>query len=269
VTEPAAKEPPPTLVERLTRNPWLLGGAFVASALLGAALFAAIQALVPGMSDRARTEAIVREYILAHGEILPEAMDRLDQRQIAERAKVMEQAPRYIAAHRAMIFDPYEGALQGNPRGDITVAAYLDYNCGYCRASLPAIAELVAKDSNVRIVYREFPVLGPDSVTAARWALAAAEQGKFIEFHKALYAGRPDAAGIAKAAGAAGLDTGLAKRALAAPRVQAEIEKNLKVASQLGSGGATPFWVVGDKVISGLVDYERLAAAVAAARARK
>jgi protein-disulfide isomerase len=258
------------MLDRLTKNPWALGGAFLLSALLGAGLFAAIQSMVPAMqTDRAATEAVVRDYILAHGEILPEAMQRLEQRQMAERAKTMSAAPKYVAANRAKILDPYAGALQGNPKGDVTIAAYLDYNCGYCRASLPALAELVAKDPNVRIVYREFPVLGQSSVTAARWALAAAEQGKFMEFHKALYADGPDEAGLAKAAAKAGLDTALAKKTIAAPRVQAEIEKNLKIAMDLGSGGATPFWVVGDQVVAGLVDYDRLAAAVAAARKGK
>lgn len=247
------------MLERLAKNPWALGGAFIASALLGAGLFAAIQGIIPGIGDRARTEAIVREYILAHGEILPEAMERLDQRQAAERTK----------ANRAKIVEPFPGAVMGNPQGDVTVAAWLDYNCGYCRASLPAIAELLKRDPKVRVVYREFPVLGPDSVTAARWALAAAEQGKFAEFHKALYAGRPDAAGLAKAADAAGVDVAQLRRTIGEPRIQAEIEKNLKTAADLGSNGGTPFWVVGDKVIAGLVNYEQLAAAVALARARK
>ena len=259
------------MIERLARSPALLAAAFLVSALLGAGLFAAIQAMVPGASpDKARVEALVRDYILNHGELLPEAMNRLEERQIAERKRIMAEAPKFVAAHRAMIADPYKGAEQGNPRGDVTVAAYLDYNCGYCRASLPAIAELVKRDPNVRIVYREYPVLTPESEVAARWALAAAEQGKFMAFHEALYAaGRVDSDTIAAAARGAGVDSRVADGVIKAERVTQEIEKNRKVAGELGSASATPFWVVGDHVIAGLVDYDRLAAAVDAARKGK
>ncbi|MBO9714401.1 DsbA family protein [Sphingomonas sp.] len=259
------------MLERLAKSPLLLGAAFLLSALLGAGLYAGIQAAVPGANpDKAKIEAVVRAYILEHGEILPEAMDKLQARQLAERQKALGEAPKYIAAHKAQIVDPYAGATQGNPKGDVTVAAYLDYNCGYCRASLPAIAELVKRDPNVRIVYREYPVLAEESVTAARWALAAAEQGKFLAYHTAVYAGgRTDEASLEQAAAGAGVDLAKAKTAANSTRVSQEIKKNLDTAAALGTSGATPFWVVGNQVISGLVDYERLAAAVAAARAGK
>jgi protein-disulfide isomerase len=176
-------------MERLSKSPLLLGAAFLVSALLGAALFALIQSWIPAAgADKARTEAMVREYILDHGEIIPEAMQRARDKEMAKA----------IVPLRPSIVEPYSGAFQGDAKGDVTVAAYLDYNCGYCRASLPAIAELVKRDPKVRVVYREFPVLADTSVVAARWALAAAEQGKFLPFHTALYAGgRTDPASIA------------------------------------------------------------------------
>ena len=256
------------MLDRLAKSPLLLGAAFLVAALVGAGAFAGIQVLLPSASgDRAKTEAVIHDYILAHGELLPEAMSRLEARQTAERNKA---AVGVIAANKAKIVDPYSGAFQGNPRGDVTVAAYLDYNCGYCRASLPALAELVQRDPKVRIVYREFPVLAESSVTAARWALAAAEQGKFMAFHKALYAaGRSDDAAIAAAAAAAQLDRALAVTTVKQARIGAEIDKNHRVAEALGSSGATPFWVIGDQVISGMIDYDRLAAAVASARKGK
>jgi protein-disulfide isomerase len=256
-----AEEEEKLMLDRLTKSPLLLGAAFIVSALLGAGAFALIQSVIPSTGgDRAKTEAMIHDYILDHGELLPEAMDRL----------ATKSASKAVAANRAGIVDPYPGAFQGNPKGDVTVAAYLDYNCGYCRASLPAIAQLVARDPNVRIVYREFPVLADSSVTGARWALAAAEQGKFLAFHKALYAaGRSDDASIAAAAAAAQLDQALAAKTIQEPRVTAEITKNHKIAEQLGSSGATPFWVVGDKVIQGMLDYDKLAAAVAQARKGK
>lgn len=255
----------------MAKNPLLLGAAFLCAALLGAGLFMLVQRVIPGANpDKVRFEAMMHDYILDHGELLPEAMDRVEQKRIAERDKTMNEAPKYVAAHRADIANPYSGAMQGNPQGNVTVSAFLDYNCGYCRASLPAIAELVKRDPNVRIVYREFPVLANSSVIAARWALAAAEQGKFLAFHHSMYgAGHVDDDSIATAATVAGLDKKVAEQTIEAPRVQQEIEKNRATATALGSSNATPFWVVGDKVLSGMLTYDQLAAAVAEARKGK
>lgn len=209
-----------------------------------------------GTGDRAATEAVVRDYILANPEILPEAMRRL---QAKESGKA-------VAANRSAIVEPFPGAIAGNPKGDVSVVAYLDYACGFCRASLPAITGLVASDPNVRIVYRELPILSPDSRTAAQWALAAALQNKFKPFHDALYAsGRVDADTIRQAAATAGLDIAAAEAAIQSPQVVAEIERNLKTAGTLGFTG-TPSWVVGDQVLSGAQTLPALQTAVADAR---
>jgi protein-disulfide isomerase len=175
------------MTERLLRSPLALAGAMLASALLGAGVFALLQAGCRGSPGRA-----IRGYLLEHPEILPEAMDRLQAREAQRYEKVQQGAQKAVPQHLAQLQMPYAGAWAGNPQGDVTVVAFMDYACGYCRASLPGIDELLAKDPNVRVVYREFPVLGPESVVAARWALAAAEQGKFRAFHDALYAaGQP------------------------------------------------------------------------------
>lgn len=212
-----------------------------------------------GTGDRAATETVVRDYILANPEILPEAMRRL---QAKESGKA-------VAANRDAIVEPFPGAIAGNPRGDVSVVAYLDYACGFCRASLPAITGLIASDPNVRIVYRELPILSPDSRTAAEWALAAALQNKFKPFHDALYAsGRVDADTIRQAATTAGLDIAAAEAAIRSPQVVAEIERNLKTAGTLGFTG-TPSWVVGDQVLSGAQTLPSLQTAVADARKAK
>ena len=212
-----------------------------------------------GSSDRAATETVVRDYILANPEILPEAMRRL---QAKESGKA-------VAANRDAIVEPFPGAIAGNPKGDVSVVAYLDYACGFCRASLPAITGLIASDPNVRIVYRELPILSPDSRTAAEWALAAALQNKFKPFHDALYAsGRVDSDTIREAATTAGLDIAAAEAAIRSPQVAAEIERNLKTAGTLGFTG-TPSWVVGDQVLSGAQTLPALQTAVADARKAK
>ncbi len=207
-------------------------------------------------TDRTATETVVRDYILANPEILPEALRRLQ----------AKQAGLAVAANRAAIVEPFPGAVAGNPNGDVSVVAYLDYACGFCRASLPAISGLIASDPNVRIVYRELPILSQGSRTAAEWALAAAQQGKFKPFHDALYAaGRVDAASIEAAARAAKLDTNAARTAIASPQIAGEIERNMKVMSLLGFSG-TPSWVVGDQVLGGAQTLPALQAAVAEAR---
>jgi len=244
------------MIERVSRSPWLLGGAFVVSVLLGAGLFAGVQAMTPGGADRGHIETVVRAYILDHPEILPEAMERLQDK---ENAKI-------IAPQRAAFVTPFAGAEAGNPKGDVTVVAFLDYACGYCRANLPTLAQLVASDPKIRIVYREFPVLGDESIVAARWALAAAEQGKFKPFHDALYAGgQLSQAEIEAAADKVGLDKVRARKFAFSPAVEREIAANHQLGEQLRARG-TPVWVIGDRVIPGVTDLASFQEAVKRAR---
>lgn len=196
----------------------------------------------------------VRDYLLAHPEVIPQAMQKLQERE----------AGRSVAANRAAITTPFAGAWAGNPRGDVTLVEYYDYNCGYCRASLPAIRQLIDDDPQLRVVFRELPVLAETSRDAARISLVAAQQGKFGRFHDALYAaGRVTDASIAAAARAAGVDT--SRLAALAPRIDAEIARNMDQAAKLGVTG-TPSWVVGDRVLSGALPLEELQRAIAAAR---
>jgi len=204
--------------------------------------------------ERAQVEAIVHDYMLAHPEILPEAMEKLRDRE----------SGKSVAANRDAIVTPFAGAWAGNPKGDVTLVEYFDYNCGYCRASLPMIAKLIAADPKLRVVFRELPILSAESRVAARASLAAAQQGKFAAFHEALYAGGPvSEASIAAASARTGVAT---PQAGFASTADAEIAKNMETAAKLGMTG-TPSWVVGDRVLSGALPLEELQKAVAAARA--
>jgi len=235
----------------LTLRPWVLAVLLLIAGVAGGIAAFALGTLRPGSGGD------VRAYLLAHPEVLPEAMAKLQARETGK----------LIAAHRDAIFTPYPGMVGGNPAGDVTVVTYMDYACGYCRASLPEIAALTKADPGVRVVYRELPILSADSRTAAAWAIAAAEQGKYLPFHTALFAaGRPNDAAIAQAAAKAGLDLARAKAVVAAPGTAAEIDKNLRTAGGIGMTG-TPAWVIGDRVISGAVGQEQLVDAVKAARA--
>ncbi|WP_404371858.1 DsbA family protein [Sphingomonas sp. MMS24-J45] len=248
-------------------NRLILAGVAVLGVILGAVGLLSVQAFAPprvDVADRARIESVVRDYILAHPEILPEAMQKLQDRETADRGN---RAAMVAAQNRQAIETPFAGAWAGNPNGDVTLVEYFDYNCGYCRASLPAIAALLKSDPKIRIVYRDFPILAQSSVDAAKMSLAAAEQGKFQAFHDALYAGGPvTAQSIATAAQRAGLD--MARAAAFAPRAQEEIAANEAMAQKLGLTG-TPSWVIGRKVVSSALPLEELQKAIAAARGGK
>ncbi|THG42142.1 DsbA family protein [Sphingomonas olei] len=228
----------------------VLGGAFGAGGMWLA------ERAAPGElsgADRSRVEQIVRDYVLANPEIIPQAMQRLQERE-GEKA---------IAADRSRIETPYKGAVMGNPDGDVTLVEFFDYNCGYCRASLPIIEQLIERDPKVRVVFRELPILAEESRDAARASLAAAAQGRFVPFHNALYAAGPVTAdSIAAAARTAGVDLGKIP-----DDADTEIAGNIGLATKLGISG-TPAWVVGDRVLSGALPLDRLQDAVAAARAR-
>ncbi|MDF0490880.1 DsbA family protein [Sphingomonas sp. H39-1-10] len=230
------------------------------SALLGAVLGAGAMLWGSGhfapLGDRSQIEQVVHDYLLAHPEVLPDAMDALRDKQHA----------RTIADNRAAILEPFGSAWAGSAHPDLTIVEYYDYNCGYCRASLPAIAQLLASDPKLRIVFREFPVLADSSASAARMSLAAAEQGKFKPFHDALYAGGPVTdRSIAAAAKVAGVDP--ARAAAFAPTADAEIAANMGIARQLGLTG-TPSWVIGNHVVSSALPLDELQKLVAQARAK-
>jgi protein-disulfide isomerase len=198
----------------------------------------------------------VRAYLLQNPEVLQEAMDRLRLKQMAAQ----------IDPHRKAIETPYAGAWIGAKDGDVTLVQFFDYACGYCKASLPDVQRLVREDPKVKVVFRELPILSPESEVAARASLAAAEQGRFAAFHDAMYAaGRPSPDTIAAAAREAGLDRAKLQAAMNTPRAEQELGSNIELARTLGFTG-TPSWVVGDQVLSGAVGYEALKRAVAEAR---
>lgn len=245
---------------------WTLPLVAVAGVLLGVfgLMWGQAYGLVSGLpvTDRGRIERVVHDYLLAHPEILREVTQRLQDRDVADS---QARAAQVALGNRAAIATPFGSAWEGSATPDVTLVEYFDYNCGYCRASLPAIRQLLAGDPNIRVVYREFPILSPSSVDAARMSLAAAEQGRFKPFHDALYAAGPvSAETIAAAARTAGVDPARARAAV--PRANAEIAANHKLAEQLELRG-TPGWVIGDKVVPYALPLDELRKAVAEARA--
>lgn len=207
-------------------------------------------------SDRAAVEAVVREYILAHPEILPQAMQNLQAR---ENEKLLEDV-------RADVERPFPGAVLGNPAGKVTLVVFTDFACGYCKQSVPEVDALIAANPDLRVVVRELPIIAPASEDAARWALAAALQGRYPQFHRAMFAaGRPDAASIEAAARTAGLDMDKARGAISDPKIDDEISGNMAMARKLGLSG-TPSWVAGKRLLFGAVGQDELGKAIAEAR---
>ena len=161
--------------------------------------------------------------------------------------------------------DPNAGSL-GNPEGDTVIVEFFDYNCPYCKRAAPEVAGLIADDPDLRVVMREWPILGPDSELAARASLAARAQGKYAAFHAALMAQpRANEATIRRAAEEAGLDFDRLQADMNAPEVEAHIVRSRELATQLGISG-TPTFVIGDTLVPGYAEKAQLAAIIAEGR---
>ncbi len=226
------------------------------AALIGAVAGTVLTLLILVLGARAGWgDRLVREALQRNPQILVETADALREQQYAP----------VLAANRAALETPWGSSWQGAKDADVTLIEFYDYACGYCRASLPVMARLIAEDPKLRIVYREFPVLGPASEVASRLALAASKAGRFTAFHDSLFAaGRPDEQSLAAASKAAGIPFAPSQD----PAIDAELKSNYRIAGQLGATG-TPLFVVGNRVMNGAVGYDALKQAIAAARARK
>ncbi len=235
----------------------MLASGAVLFALLGGAAGWFWQSQRPAAApERAAIERVVHDYLLNHPEVLPQAMDKLREKEQAKQ----------LAGVGDAIEMPFPGAVLGNPNGTVTLVEFSDFACTYCRNSIPDVEAVIAANPDLRVVMRELPILSPASADAARMALAAAEQGKYAAFHRAMFAaGRPDARSILAAATAAGLDLARAQRTAADPRIAAELRRNVDYSRQLGLDG-TPSWLVGDQMLFGAVGKDELTAAIAEAR---
>lgn len=213
----------------------------------------------PVSAERAEIEGIVRDYILAHPEIVPQAIEKLRDRQSRDA----------YAVNKAALESPFESAWAGAPKGDVTLVMFTDYACGYCRSSLPDIDRLLASDSKLKVVWREIPILGPGSEIAAKAALAAARQGAFRAFHERMFAaGRPDGAKASAVLRSMRLDLRKIQADIDGPEVTAELRRNMELASRIDESLATPTFVVNGQMLKGAVGYDALKQAITDARKR-
>jgi len=209
-------------------------------------------------------EQIVREYLLREPEIIYQALEELQRREQVAAAERQRQA---VIAHREQLLNDPASPVAGNPEGDVTLVEFFDYRCQFCRRVVSSMRALLEEDDDLRIVFKELPVLGEDSVRAARAALASRRQDGYVPFHFALMqANHFSEAAILELAASLGLDARQLARDMHAPEIQRAIEDNYQLASRLGVEG-TPAFVIGDRLIPGAVGKDRLEELIEEARA--
>ena len=214
--------------------------------------------------SQAEFEQRVRAYLLEHPEVIGEALERLQTKQ-AEQGVAAAKAT--LKAHAAEVFHDPDSPVGGNPSGDVSLVEFFDYNCPYCKMMTPLISQAETADPQLRIVYKEFPILGSGSVLAAKAALAANKQGKYEVFHRALYQerGHVDEAQVLAVATAVGIDVGRMKADMQDKAIERQLEKNGALGQALQITG-TPGFVIGEQVTTGAMDMKSLQSLIGSAR---
>jgi protein-disulfide isomerase len=202
---------------------------------------------------------------MAHPEVLVESLNEFQKKQEAAEAEAQREA---LVSRQDELFKNPASPVLGNPKGDVTLVEFFDYQCGYCKAVHADVRRLIDSDTNIRLVYKEFPILGPASITASRAALAAQRQGKYDALHVALMEnrGQLDDDKIYRIAASAGLDLDRLKKDMQAPEISEALQKNLRLASELNIRG-TPAFVVGDQIVPGAIGLDKLKELIASGRA--
>ena len=245
--------------------------AAVCAALLAVSVPQAVRAQDFSPAQRRSIETIVRNYLVAHPEVLQEAMAELEKRQTAAESEKHKAA---VKEHAKALYSSPRQVTLGNPNGNVTFVEFFDYNCGYCKRAMDDMLTLLKNDSQLKVVLKEFPVLGPGSVEAAQVAVAVRMQDKtgkkYLEFHQKLLGGRgqADKARALAVAKDIGLDMGRLDKDLASPEVKATLQESFKLAEALGLNG-TPGYVIGDDVVVGAVGLDALKEKVNTSRCGK
>src|SRR6201989_9688 len=235
-----------------------LKAAVFALALCGAPAIASAQSF--SEPQRAEIEKIVRDYLLAHPEVLEEVSAELSKRQTAAEALKHEAS---VAENADKIFSSPRGVTLGNKDGDVSFVEFFDYNCGYCKRAMTDMMELMKADPKLKVVLKEFPVLSAGSVEAAQVGVAVRMQDpsgkKYLDFHQKLLGGRgaADKARAMAVAKEVGLDMAKLGKDLSSAEGRSTLEKNFKLAEAMGMNG-TPSYVIGKQVVIGAVGVENL-----------
>lgn len=247
----------------------LLASALFALAFCGTPMLASAQSF--NVQQRGEIESIIKNYLLTHPEVLEDVSAELGRRQALAEAEKHQAA---VTANAETIFNSPRGVTVGNRDGDVTFVEFFDYNCSYCKKAMADMMELMKADPKLKVVLKEFPVLGPPSVEAAQVAVAVRMQDpsgkKYLDFHQKLLSGRGqvDRARAVAAAKEVGLDMSRLEKDISSPEVRATLEENFKLAEAMGMNG-TPSYVIGKQVVVGAVGVEALKEKINIARCGK
>jgi protein-disulfide isomerase len=236
-------------------------------ALMGLLLLAPLaSAQETGITPAQKTEIekLVHDYIVAHPEVIKEAIQALQAREEQGKADAQTQA---VLQNKDKLFNDPATPVAGNPMGDVTIVEFFDYHCPYCKAVAAPLQKLTEEDKGVRLVMKEFPILGQDSLLASQAALAAVPQGKYWEFHQGLmeHRGQFDMEVIKSIAAKVGLDPAKLETDMQSDTIKPIISANHDLAQTLDIG-ATPTFIIGDQVVEGAVPLERLKELIQKAR---
>ena len=217
-------------------------------------------------SQRQEMESIVRDYLLSHPELLQEMSQSLEQKQ---KQAEDEQRKEGLVKYASQIFRDKSDYVAGNPNGNVTMVEFFDYNCPWCKKDFPDVMALLDEDKELKVVLKEFPILGPDSEYAAKAAIAAGKQGKYLQMHSALYQheGKVTEAIVDEIAAAQGLDMEQLKKDMEDPKTAEIINRNRDLAQSLAING-TPAFVIDDKLVPGYLPKDELANMIKEVRAR-
>jgi protein-disulfide isomerase len=218
-------------------------------------------------AQRKEIETFIHDYVMAHPEVIMDSVDKYRQGAEAESEKAFDE--KIKTSGDALYNDP-SSPVAGNKKGDVTIVEFFDYNCGYCKMAFKDVQTLLNEDKNVRIVFKDIPILSEASHTAARYALAADKQGKYWDFHKALMekGGANNEDSIKKVAADIGLDMEKLKTDADSPETRAILEKNLDLARTIGITG-TPGFVIADQALRGHYGIDAMRKIIAEAREKK
>ena len=247
---------------RAARMVALLAVLILGACLLGAPPARAAADFTP--EQRQAIEGIIKDYLAKHPEMVLETLQAAEDK---VKSEAHDKASTALSARRKEVFNDPDAPVAGNPKGDVSVVEFFDYRCPYCKQVEPALEKLLGQDKELRFVYKEFPVLGPASVTASRAALAAREQGKYDAFHRAMMAlkGQIDDDAVYKVAGSVGLDVERLKRDMTAPQIDTALKANYQLAEALDIRG-TPGFVIGDQIVPGAISLDDLKGLIDKAR---
>ena len=215
-------------------------------------------------AQRQAIESMIRDYLTKNPEVMLDALQAAEDK---IKADSRGKASAALATRRHEVFDDPDAPVAGNPKGNATLVEFFDYRCPYCKQVEPSLEALLTADRQLRFVYKEFPVLGPESVTAARAALAARQQGKYDLLHRALMAlkGQINEAAVFKVASSVGLDVERLKRDMAAPDIDRMLKANISLAGALDIRG-TPGFVIGNEIVPGAISLDALKQLIETAR---